>query len=256
MPPSPEETRPDTETLHGTSASPDTATVRIHDLNWMQVEAYLQQDDRIVLPLGSTEQHAYLSLGTDSILAELIAVEAAEPVGVPVLPALPYGLVPSFAAFPGSPSLTEATYAALLRELLASLHGQGFHRFLLVNGHGGNVPAAQPVAEWAEEAGAQLLFHNWWNSERVWALVEEIDPEGSHASWTENFPWTRLSGVALPAEHKPRLDVRRDVPAHEIRTQIGDGSFGGWYERPDEDMLRIWQAGVEEARELLESGWR
>jgi creatinine amidohydrolase len=229
--------------------------VRIHDLNWMQVEAYLERDDRIVLPLGSTEQHAYLSLGTDTILAERISVEAAEPLGVPVLPALPYGLVPSFAAFPGSPSLTEETYAAVVRELLASLHGQGFRRFLLVNGHGGNVPAAQAATEWAEATDAQALFHNWWNSERVWALVEEIDPEGSHASWTENFPWTRLSGVAVPDEHKTRLDVRRDVPARDIRVQIGDGSFGGWYERPDEEMLGIWRAGVQETRDLLESGW-
>ncbi len=63
-----------------------------------------------------------------------------------------------------------------------------------------------------------------------------------------------LRGVRLPAEHKSRLDVRRDVSPNEIRGQIGDGSFGGWYERPDEEMLRIWQAGVEEARELLESG--
>jgi creatinine amidohydrolase len=229
--------------------------VRIHDLNWMQLEAYLENDDRIVLPLGSTEQHAYLSLATDSILAERIAVEAAEPLGVPVLPVLPYGLVPSFAAFPGSPSLTEPTYVAVLQELLGSLHGQGFARFLLVNGHGGNTPGAQPVAEWAERAGTRVQFHNWWNSGRVWALVEEIDPEGSHASWTENFPWTRLSGVALPSEHKQRLDVRRDVPPSEIRAQIGDGSFGGWYERPDAELLRIWQAGVEETRELLESGW-
>jgi creatinine amidohydrolase len=221
----------------------------------MQVEAYLEQDDRIVLPLGSTEQHAYLSLGTDSILAERIAVEAAEPVGVPVLPVLAYGLVPSFAAFPGSPSLTESTYAAVVQELLASLLAQGFRRFLLVNGHGGNVPAAEPVAGWATGAGAHVLFHNWWNSDRLLALVEEIDPEGSHASWTENFPWTRLPGVRLPTEHKARLDVLRDVPPGEIRAQIGDGSFGGWYERPDEEMLRIWQAGVDEARELLESGW-
>ena len=36
----------------------------------MQLEAYLQHDDRIVLPIGSTEQHAYLSLATDNILAE------------------------------------------------------------------------------------------------------------------------------------------------------------------------------------------
>ncbi len=48
-------------------------------MNWMQVEEHLQRDDRVVLPLGSTEQHAYLSLATDSILAERVAVEAAEP---------------------------------------------------------------------------------------------------------------------------------------------------------------------------------
>ena len=67
----------------------------------MQLEAYLERDDRIVLPLGSTEQHAYLSLETDNILAERVAVEAAEPLGVPVLPVLAYGLTPSFAAYPG-----------------------------------------------------------------------------------------------------------------------------------------------------------
>ena len=229
--------------------------MRARDLNWLQVEEYLQRDDRVVLPVGSTEQHGYLSLETDNILAERVSAEAAEPLGVLVLPVLAYGLTPSFAAYPGSPTLRLATFLAVLRDLLDSLHGQGFRRFLLVNGHGGNVPAAQPVAEWAEGAGAQVLFHNWWSSERVSALVEEIDSEGSHASWTENFPWTRLSGVRLPTEHKSRLDVRRDVPPREIRAQIGDGSFGGWYERPDDEMLRIWQAGVEEARGLLESGW-
>ena len=66
--------------------------MRVRDLNWMQLEAYLGGDDRIVLPVGSTEQHAYLSLETDNILAERASVEAAEPLGVPVLPVLPYGV--------------------------------------------------------------------------------------------------------------------------------------------------------------------
>jgi creatinine amidohydrolase len=63
--------------------------VRVRDLNWMQLEEYLEQDDRVVLPLGSTEQHAYLSLETDNILAERVSVEAAQPLGVPVFPVLP-----------------------------------------------------------------------------------------------------------------------------------------------------------------------
>ena len=40
-----------------------------------------------------------------------------------------------------------------------------------------------------------------------------------------------------------------------MRELLGDGSLGGYYERPDEDVLRVWAAGVEETRELLEHGW-
>jgi creatinine amidohydrolase len=222
--------------------------VRIADLNWMQVEAYLERDDRIVLPLGSTEQHAYLSLATDSILAERVALEAAEPLGVPVLPALAYGITPHFAAFPGSPSVREETYLALLRDLLDSLRGQGFRRILLLNGHGGNVPAASL-------AGGGVRFHSWWNAPRVWALIQELDPDSSHASWMENFPWTRLPGVELPTERKPMVGRHAEDPA-EVRAELGDGSFGGLYACPDEDVLRVWQIGVEEVRDLLEHGWR
>ena len=38
--------------------------MQISAMHWQQVEAYLQRDDRAVLPLGCTEQHAYLSLST------------------------------------------------------------------------------------------------------------------------------------------------------------------------------------------------
>ena len=225
----------------------------------MQLEAYLERDDRIVLPLGSTEQHAYLSLGTDSILAERVSVEAAEPLGVPVLPVLAYGLTPYFAAFPGSPTLRVETFLAVLRDLLDSLHGQGFRRVLLVNGHGGNAAGGALAAEWmAANAGAQAIFHNWWNGPRTWAAVQEIDPESSHASWLESFPWTRVAGVELPRERKPMVDRARlaaEDPAG-VRRLLGDGSYGGVYSRSDEDWQRVWQAGVEEVREVLEHGWR
>ena len=37
-----------------------------------------------------------------------------------------------------------------------------------------------------------------------------------------------------------------------MRAQLGDGSFGGRYARSDEDMLRVWDTGVAEVRELIE----
>ena len=75
-------------------------------MNWMQVEDYLRHDDRAVVPLGSTEQHGYLSLTVDCMLAERVALDAAEPLGVPVFPVVAYGLTPYFRDFPGSISLT------------------------------------------------------------------------------------------------------------------------------------------------------
>src|SRR3954465_15558873 len=98
--------------------------MRIAEMNWMMVEEYLERDDRCVLPLGSTEQHAYLSLSVDSILAERIAVEAAEPLGVPVFPVLAYGITPYFRAFPGSITLRIDTHLSVVRDILDSIHEQ------------------------------------------------------------------------------------------------------------------------------------
>ncbi|TMK77489.1 MAG: creatininase family protein [Actinobacteria bacterium] len=229
--------------------------MKAYDCNWMQVEDYLRRDDRIVLPTGSTEQHAYLSLGTDNILAERIALEAAEPLGIPVLPAVPYGITPRFAAYPGSPSLRVETFLTVVTDLLDSLSGQSFRRILIVNGHGGNTPARSAAAEWgAKHTDVRVRYHDWWDSARVMEIVRAIDAEGSHASWMENFPWTRLPEVKLPEERKPEIQVSVHDPA-ELRRIAGDGSFGGPYAHSDEDMLRVWQAGVEEVRGLLESGW-
>lgn len=232
--------------------------MRVRDLNWMQLAEYLEGDDRIVLPLGSTEQHAYLSLGTDAILTERVALEAAEPLGVLVAPAIPYGLAPYFAAFPGSPSLRTSTYLALVGDLLDSLHGQGFRRFLLVNGHGGNMPVEGLAAEWmGSHPDAQVVVHHWWRAPRVWAVVQSIDPDAAHANWLESFDWTRLPGVEAPAESKPMVDVaqlRAAGPA-QVREMLGDGSYGGRYRRSAADEQAVWRAGVEEVREALDRGW-
>src|SRR5919198_318018 len=104
--------------------------MRIAAMNWKQVEDYLARDDRAVLPLGSTEQHAYLSLSVDSILAERVAVEAAEPLGVPVFPALAYGITPYFRGYPGTLTLRVETYLRVIRDLLDSLASSGFRRIV------------------------------------------------------------------------------------------------------------------------------
>ena len=231
--------------------------MRIADMNWQQVEEYLKHADRCVLPTGSTEQHAYLSLSTDSILAERVAIEAAEPIGVAVLPVVAYGLTPYFMAYPGTITLSESTYIALLTDILKSLIQHGFKRIVIVNGHGGNSPAQPTIDQFAHEHMIQIKWHNWWNAPRTWATVQAIDPVASHASWMENFPWNRLLNVALPNQQKQMID-----PAHvkqlrpiEAREYLGDGNYGGLYQRSDDEMNQLWQIGVEETRAVIEEGW-
>ena len=232
--------------------------MKIAEMNWMQVEAFLKTDDRCILPVGSTEQHAYLSLCVDNILPEKLALDAAEPLGIPVFPALAYGLTPYFRAYPGTVTLRHSTYLLMIRDMLDSLAETGFKRILIVNGHGGNSPAAGLVKEWmADNPGVRVKWHNWWNAPRTWAQVQRTDVDGSHASWMENFPWTRLADVTMPEDKKPMasIDHLNVLSPREVRDYLGDGNFGGVYQRSDADMQAIWQEAVAETRALLTDNW-
>jgi creatinine amidohydrolase len=231
--------------------------MRVADLNWMQLEKLLESEDRAVLPVGSTEQHASLSLATDNVLAYKISVEAAEPLIVPVFPVVNYGMTPMFMGYPGTVSLSLETFGALLRDILSSIAHHGFRRVLIVNGHGGNRPAWPTLRDWAAGRGLALRIHDWWTGPQFLSKVREIDAPASHASWMENFPWTRLRSAPAPRAPKPMIDfdVLKSLPEGEIRGWLGDGSFGGTYQRSDDETFAIWRAGVEETRGLLDSGW-
>jgi creatinine amidohydrolase len=227
-------------------------------MNWRDVEAYLKKDDRAVLPLGSTEQHAGLSLSVDSILSESVAIEAAEPLGIPVFPVLAYGVTPYFLDYPGTVSIRVETYFKVIRDILDSLRGQGFRRILIVNGHGGNQPAGSLAIEWmADNPGTAVKFHNWWNAPETFAKVQSVDKVASHASWMENFPWTRLPGVQQPTQMKPMIDLARMrlLDPKGVRELLGDGSFGGHYEKPDHEMQAIWDVAIAETRTMMEGPW-
>lgn len=211
-----------------------------------------------MVPLGSTEQHAHLSLATDLILADRVASEAAEPLGVPVFPALPYGITPYFTDYPGTISLSVETYVRLLDDVLANLKRMGVRRVLLVNGHGGNAPGGAFAKEWVSRNPVmRVKIHNWWNAPRTWAKVEELGPVGSHASWTENFPWTRLEDASVPLFDAPFADRERmdSMTPAEVRTHLGVGCMGGLSQRSDEDMQALWEVGVAETRAALEGPW-
>lgn len=232
--------------------------MKISEMNWFQVETYLRSDDRAIVPLGSTEQHAYLSNAVDSILAERVAIDAAAPLGVPVFPVLSFGITPYFANYPGSVSLRMETYGRIITDILDSLATSGFRRVLFVNGHGGNTPGQTAALEWLNShPDCRVRWHNWWSAPLTMGKVQSIDPVASHASWMENFPWTRLPDIVMPTQRKPMvdLDLLKTIGSGGVKALIGDGNFGGHYQRSDEEMQAIWDVAVGETRALIENGW-
>ena len=73
----------------------------------------------------------------------------------------------------------------------------------------------------------------------------------------ENFPWTRLAHAPAPKGEKPVIDKKliKATSSETVLEIIGDGSFGGPWQRHDEEMTAIWETGINETREALEGPW-
>jgi hypothetical protein len=97
----------------GASAPPMT---RLDDLTWPECRSYVQQDGRLLLPVGTCEQHGpHLPLGTDTWIAEHVAAWLSDEAGVLVAPTVAYGVnLPCDRLFWGTASVPEAVLRAYL----------------------------------------------------------------------------------------------------------------------------------------------
>ena len=225
--------------------------MRLEDLNWMDVEKYLQQEDRLMLVTGSTEQHAYLSLLTDIRIPLALADAASQASGVLVAPPLNFGVSPYFLAYPGTLSLRVSTLCAAMEDIVRSAYGHGFKRILVVNGHGGNSPARSYLQELNNSLpDLRLNWYDWWLSSSVEAVTKKHDLKQSHANWLEAFPFTIVADT--PEETKPWPKVPSAImDAGTARQVYEDGSFGGAYRASEEVMNEMFSACVQDLLRLL-----
>lgn len=109
---------------------------RLQEQSWQAVEDYLARDQRIIIPIGSTEQHGcFAPLGTDTYVALAIAEDAAARSRVMVAPPLWFGWSPHHLVKPGTISIRAEVLIEVLADMLSSLAAHGFTRFAVVNGH-------------------------------------------------------------------------------------------------------------------------
>ncbi|MCW8121803.1 creatininase family protein [Streptomyces anthocyanicus] len=195
---------------------------RLTELTWREVRRAGERGIAL-LPIGSQEQHAgHLPMGTDTLLVEEVvdraldlldreapgASEGSEGSGAPVpeivrLPAPPFGHSPHH-LFAAAVSLSAATLGAVLDDVLDSLVTSGYHRIMVVNGHGGNDEIMRlAVKRFALRARVTVAACSYWTLTAGGDDAGRPDVTPGHAGWFE----TSLMLAAHPGL------VRTPVPA-------------------------------------------
>ncbi len=222
--------------------------MRLQDLNWMDVERYLETDNRIILITGATEQHAYLSLMTDILIPTRMADAIATREKILIAPSLNFGISYYFGDFPGTISFSQQTFDHALLEIVESLFHQGFRRFFILNGHGGN-SLPQNLADFQMEGVIRVMWYEWWRSDAAQRFMERHNLRIDHANWGENFPFNRVA--ESPEDSKPAVNTGFMDQRYIAREVLGDGSFGGPYQVDDELMYMLFDEVVAEATTLV-----
>src|SRR3989442_2338940 len=140
------------------------------EFGWFDLETYLRRDDRALLPVGSCEQHGrHLSFATDYLIPTEIAKRVSARTGVPVAPTLCFGMSVHHMDFPGTLTLSPDTFIAVILDLVESLYRHGFHRVLILNGHGGNIaPLTTALSTLANRhRHLRLKAGHWWQDPAV-----------------------------------------------------------------------------------------
>jgi creatinine amidohydrolase len=224
--------------------------MRFEDCSWMDVEKYLEEEDRLIFVLGACEQHGYLSLLSDVKIPLALADAASQQTGVLVAPAVNYGVSPYFLDYPGSFSLRTTTLLDLVEDLVRSAVHQGFHRLLFLNGHGGNDAARARLYELANAMPQlQLAWYAWWQAHSVETVAAKHGLRSFHAAWIEAFPFTRLGELPEGEKLQPRIPGL--VNSKLARQLYQDGVFGGPYQVDEAIMSEVFSAALEDVLHIL-----
>lgn len=132
----------------------------LDELTWPEVEAELKAGrDTVVVAFGATEQHGpHMPLATDALLGDRLAWLVAERLGAFVAPTVRVGCSNHHLGFPGTISVEDDTFHAVVIDYVRSLARTGFSRIVLLPSHGGNfAPLAAAMEKLGPVDGANVV---------------------------------------------------------------------------------------------------
>lgn len=200
-------------------------TVMLSEMTWQEAKDAAARNALLILPIGSTEQHGtHLPLGTDVYIPLGIAKILAEKVGAVIAPPITYGYYSrpksgGGETFPGTTSLSAATFISLLRDITIGFIRTGFRRLLILNGHYENSALLpEGVEKGIHETGVKdvKVVILGWSDVLEKSVLDQIFPDGFPGWEIEHAAITETSLMQLLNTDLVRSDKMRDDKASRV----------------------------------------
>ena len=237
-------------------------TVFIEEMTWMEIRDALRSGKTtVVVSTGGVEQNGpYLATGKHNFIlratTEAIARKLGNALVAPIIKLVPEGehAPPSgHMRYPGTISLREETFKAVLADVCASFEVHGFENIVLIGDSGGNQDGMKEVAEklnakwkdaktrvhsipeyynfpdvtiWLEEQGIKQVDEGLHDDYGMAATIITVDPRMIRMEQRIDKGLFRINGVELsPAEKtmemgKKLIDWRAGVAVKAIQKSI------------------------------------
>ena len=210
------------------------ATRALDDLNWREFQRLVPEKiDTVLLTVGTLEPHGVINNGADNTAPVALARALAEDVNALIAPHIPYGVTGTLAPYPGALHIPEDVFRAYLHAVLVGLARTGFHKIIVLNGHGGSQTEIleSVTREVALEHRVAILLTNWWTL--CSDVTQEVFGEdGGHAGINE---------TAFIQAIDPKLVHRELYTGPDMAT--ANPPKGAWSATPFPSSISLYKPG-------------
>lgn len=217
-------------------------SVWIEELTWMEVrDAIAAGKTTVIIPTGGIEQNGpYVATGKHNYIlqsaCELLARDLGNALCAPIVKLVPEGNIDSPSGhmrYPGTISLREETFEAVLDDVGSSLEAHGFEHIVYIGDSGGNQSGMRAVAERLNERWTDASAHyipEFYDNDGVIAYMEnELGIVESADDGLHDYYWiTAMQMVTDPST------VRYDQ-----RVAAGLATINGVSIAPKEETIEV-----------------
>jgi len=208
----------------------------------------------VVMVTGAIEAHGtHLPLGTDSFLPTYLAEKVAEKTNALVLPPIPFGDSWDFNNFAGTISVDPEVLIGFYTSIMKGVFKHRIRYLVVLNGHGGNVPALKIAAKSATEKGECVaIIVNWWRdlAENARTSVEETPGGHGAEDETSEVMHVRPDLVDMSKAVSHRVVSKFEIIAGSYREELLPSAMYGDPRKATPEKGRLIMEQAEE--ELIE----